>query len=459
MRREATCSSAALPLRSATMIDHKTRSTPGKSVPAKLREAGDRAEVLGELHARPFEPLPTPRRVYHFAFLTTEAEARADRKGIAAMARTHGLAPPGSDAKFHRLDLPRWRLRWEQHTEFTTYSWDTGADARKPFAEPAGADLPDMTALQPGPLMVAVHLCLTRAEDEGPDLDETFHAASLCVVGVEGGAARLATDFKVDGHGFTRFLIESVALQDLDAGVLTQRVLELETYRTLALLGLPTARKAAPQVRRMENELSTVTRSIARAGDVEANHALLKELTALAAQLEAQAVETSYRFGASRAYHELVQARLSALGEEKLTGHTTLSAFLSRRLNPAIKTCIAVDERQQLLSGKLMRTADLLRTRVQFELEEQNRDLLASMNRRAQLQLRLQQTVEGLSVAAVSYYLVGLVSYVAKGAEEFGSPLSPSAVAAVSVPFVVVGVWWVVRRVRKHYTSADKTGP
>ena len=48
-------------------------------------------------------------------------------------------------------------------------------------------------------------------------------------------------------------------------------------------------------------------------------------------------------------------------------------------------------------------------------------NLLGAMNRRQQLQLRLQATVEGLSVAAITYYIVGLVGYAAKGLKEGGA--------------------------------------
>ncbi len=73
------------------------------------------------------------------------------------------------------------------------------------------------------------------------------------------------------------------------------------------------------------------------------------------------------------------------------------------------------------------------------------------MNRRARLQLRLQQTVEGLSVAAVSYYVVGLIGYLARGGQEaFGLPWDPAVATAVAVPAVVIMVWALVRRIRRH---------
>jgi uncharacterized membrane-anchored protein len=184
-----------------------------------------------------------------------------------------------------------------------------------------------------------------------------------------------------------------------------------------------------------------------------ASAALLDELIALSAELEAEAVATLYRFGASRAYDEIVTQRLDVVGETAISGHETWTGFLSRRLAPAMRTCRTVQERQESLSQKLARAADLLRTRVDVELEHQNRDLLQSMNRRAQLQLRLQQTVEGLSVAAVSYYVVGLIAYLAKGAEQTGVRIDPSLIAAMSVPFVVLAVAWTVRRIRRGHAD------
>lgn len=181
------------------------------------------------------------------------------------------------------------------------------------------------------------------------------------------------------------------------------------------------------------------------------SQALLAELTELAAELEADAAASLYRFGASRAYDGIVAERLAALGEEPVAGFDTWGAFLQRRVAPAMRTCRSVEERQANLSRKLTRATTLLRTWVDVEVEKQNRDLLASMNDRARLQLRLQQTVEGLSVAAVSYYVVGLIGYVAKGIELPGFQLRPEIVTAVSVPVVVLAIWLFVRRIRRTH--------
>lgn len=80
------------------------------------------------------------------------------------------------------------------------------------------------------------------------------------------------------------------------------------------------------------------------------------------------------------------------------------------------------------------------------------------MNRRAKLQLRLQETVEGLSIAAVSYYLVSLVGYLAKGMKSFGLPLSPEQITALSIPVVVVLIWLGVRRVKRTLRGERRSG-
>src|SRR4029079_14225311 len=185
-----------------------------------------------------------------------------------------------------------------------------------------------------------------------------------------------------------------------------------------------------------------------RAPEQRNNQALLAELTELAAELEADAAASLYRFGASRAYDGIVEERLTALAEAAAPGYDTWAGFLQRRVAPAMRTCRSVEERQANLSRKLTRATTLLRTWVDVEVEKQNRDLLASMNNRAKLQLRLQQTVEGLSVAAVSYYVVGLIGYMTKGLGAFGIHLKPELVTAASVPLAVALVWLGVRRIR-----------
>jgi uncharacterized membrane-anchored protein len=418
-----------------------------------------RSMVLAELHARPFLPLKMPVRIYHFAFMTSDKEASGDRRHIAELAAMRGFSPPAGDAKYYRIDFGDWELRWEQHTEFTTYTWLTNVDAAEPFSHPDPIGSGEISFNPPGQLIASVHMSVIAPDVIAPHAAEGFNSLALCVITAAEGAARVTTDFQVDAEGYTRFLIESKELTPSSAARLVQRMLELETYRTLALLGLPEARSAGPELQRMEQELGEITQAIATAPDTATQQNLLTRLSKLAAAIEAQAARTAFRFSASRAYYAQVKSRLELIQEAQEGDYVSITAFFRRRLEPAIDTCAAVEDRQRRLSAQLARASDMLRTGIQFELQHQNRDLLRSMDERASMQLRLQQTVEGLSVAAISYYVIGLISYLAKGSKEAGylpKTITPEIVTAISVPLVVGTIYFGMRRVHHRLTRHDK---
>jgi uncharacterized membrane-anchored protein len=309
--------------------------------------------------------------------------------------------------------------------------------------------------MPPGTVISGIRLEIRKWTPQAEKLIAWFDPASLCYSVVENGMAAVVTDFRQDGDGLTRMLVLDRGLSPARTGALAQRLIEIETYRTLAMLGLPLAQSLSARVRRMEDRLAVLTTEM-RANGRRNSQEQLSELTVLAAELEADAAASLYRFGASRAYDGIVEERLAALDEEAVPGYDTWAGFLQRRVAPAMRTCRSVEERMANLSRKLTRATTLLRTWVDVEVEKQNRDLLASMNNRARLQLRLQQTVEGLSVAAVSYYVVGLTSYLAKGTGLFGETLKPELITALAVPVVVLGMWLFVRRLRRSHREEDK---
>lgn len=433
-------------------------SLPAIAAWPRFEEHELRAEILGEMHARPFERIDVPRRVFLMGFITTAEQSLKDREAINRLCRLRGLPPPAPDANYHSISIDKWHLRWERHNEFTTYRWDVMEADEVDFADIEVARLlGEIDFHPPGALIVSTQLKITRVKREVADYEKIFNPASICFIGTDRGKARVVTDFQNDLHGFTKFIIEDHGMSPFRAGALVQRVLEIETYRTLALMGFPSAKKAMPLVNKAQDELAALTAEIAAAESMEDNHQLLKKLTDLAAELEAQAASTAFRFAASQAYNQIVLSRLNALNEEPIEGARRFSSFFRRRLEPAMATCRMVEDRQGMLSRKLMRTAELLRTRIQFELEQQNRDLLTSMNRRARLQLRLQQTVEGLSVAAVSYYVVGLIKYLFEGAAKSGVlfGLSPTLLTGFAVPLVIFGVWMLTRRIHHKFSEKE----
>ncbi len=423
---------------------------------ARLTPHALRAVILGEVHARPFTAIETPRRILHFGFDTSGDAAKADRAALAEFCTQRGLEPLKANAKHHRVTLGGAILRWEQHSEFTTYTWELSSDAGTPF-HPAASTLasPMGNVPQPGPLLVALDLHLLPDGKDKIKIESLFDRASLAVAENSDGTALFATDFQADPAGFVRVLVLDRGLGPERAGAVVQRIIETETYRTLALLGLPEAQRLAPSINRIETRLSELTQEICTAHQLQDNQRLLGELTELAAELEAGAGASHFRFGASRAYNEIIQLRLAAIGERKVDVFPTWTSFLARRLSPAMRTCITTEERQAALSARLSRAANLLRTRVDVELERQNRDLLKSMNDRTRLQLRLQTTVEGLSVAAVSYYVVGLFHYLMEGLHQKGLAVDVTIATALFVPVALLSIWFLVRVIRKRHIGGE----
>jgi uncharacterized membrane-anchored protein len=414
-----------------------------------------REALLAEIHARPFRPASAPARFLRFAFLTTAEQAAAARIRVAELCTAAGEPVPGSGTKHHRVTLPGsgglpLELTYEQHGEFVTFDF-TFAGTEQPFTPEAGKIahlLPDIG--EPGQHIVSVDLCLAPY---GVEYRSPFDPGSLAASKVRKGAAVIASDFRADSAGFVRWLVVNKDLDENAVGALCQRVIEIETYRTLALLGLPEATRLAPRTARIEWELAEISAAMSDSQGYDEDTAFLIRLTQLAADLEADVAASSYRFGATRAYHDIVTERLRAVGEENIGNFSKISSFLARRSAPAVRTCRSIEQRQAELAKKLSRSANLLRTRVDVEIEQQNSTLLSTMNTRASMQLRLQQTVEGLSVAAISYYVVSLLGYVFKAINESGWPVDPNIAMGISVPFVLLGIWFVVRRIRNRHSE------
>ena len=394
----------------------------------------DRERVLAELHARPFVALETPARLFHIALASAPEHQTRDAESVAALARARGWPQPTS-TRFYAS--PDGALRWERHGEFVTWTLRSQAGAT-PWAALTEAlgELPAEAAL-----LVAVELVLDRSDP--PELPGAIRST------LADGRAEVASDFVAGPDGFVRFHLANRSMDADLAGATVQRLLEVETYRSLALLGLPQAERLAPDLNRIEARLPEVMARIEGVSGLDENQRLLEEISALALALEQASAGSAFRFGATRAYFELVQLRLEALGEAAVAGEVGLSSFLSRRINPAMRTCASIERRMEQLGERLARAGDMLRARIDLALERQNRDLLSAMARRFALQLRLQQTVEGLSVAAVSYYVVGLVYYLAKGWHAAFHGPDPTLAAALAVPPVVLGVAMAVHRIRR----------
>lgn len=416
----------------------------------------ERFLLANEIHARPHEPLHAPQRASYLAVMLDPDERALDHAHVAKLCERYGVRAPPADAIHFAATLGPFRLRWERHTEFSSYAFFVPGGSPTPFADPAIGVVPaDWLRTIPGRTVTAVHAELVEREAPMPGASEIAVALEGNYVvgsGVGDGAGAVFTDFRIHADGFGRVLAIDRELSRFQAGRTLQRLFEIETYRMMALLALLVARRLAPRLLKMERELSGVASALAQRG---AGDALLEQLTHLAANVESAIGESRYRFGATRAYHELVTSRIDELRERRLPGTQTIGEFMRRRLAPAIATCESTERRLLELSERVARASSLLATRVGVTRERQNQELLASMNRRARVQLRMQETVEGLSIAAITYYVVSLVGYLAKALEAAGLRVDPAIAIGVAIPVVAVLVGLGVRGVRRRIARAE----
>lgn len=413
-----------------------------------------RLQLAHEVHARPFAPVSAPERIVHYAMLTGEGGAAADRAHLSDLFRRLGVADAPPEGNHVVRGFGGVRIKWERHTEFCTWTVFDRSPFDTAFAGPPDPEVIPRDWLErlPGERLAAVRVVVAPAGPEAEGvavLERLFEAEFLAGSRASGGTASAWTDFRVHPDGYSRFWIEDRGMGQQEAGRLVQRLLEIETYRMMGLLGLPLAREIGPLLSDIDRQLADITQRLRDLGRTGDERRLLETLVALGADLERATSASAWRFSATRAYAALVERRVAELREERVEGYQTLAEFTDRRLAPALRTVEAMSTRMEALSERLARAANLLRTRVDISLEEQNQALLTSMDRRARLQLRLQSTVEGLSVAAISYYVAGLLLYVLKGAEEAGAPVDATVAAVVLVPVVVAGVWLALRRFRR----------
>lgn len=428
---------------------------PGAPAGAPFAPADDprRAELSAEIHARPIEARGTPSAVAYWAVMVGADARGREEEHVADLCRAMRIDPPRDGANHFVAELGDCSFKWERHGEFSGYMVSAEGDESAVSPGALAARLPPgwLGAL-PGRTMVAAFAELVREAGQLSDaawLATRFGAGAMLVgADVSGGAGIVFSDYRIDAQGFVRFVVADRGLTPRQAGRVLQRLFEIETYRMMALLALPVARGLGPVLGTLERELSALTDRIAAPGGDDER--LLVDLTALAGEVERQLAATQFRFGACRAYHELVRTRIGELREGRLPGMQTIAEFMERRYSPAIATCQAAAARLSGLSERVSRASALLTTRVEIASEKQNQALLMSMDRRARLQLRLQQTVEGLSVAAITYYLAGLVGYLAKGAKAAGMPVDPDLAAGIAVPLLVVAVLIGLKSVRRR---------
>lgn len=425
---------------------------------AKIKDHPLRYDLVNELHARPFPALSVPCHAVYVAIKepvrAVSRDRGADLAHLLGLLDKHGCAHPQPGATHFSGTIGRHDLKWESHTEFVTYTaFGPGVSSRA--FDPMEADVfPEVwMAEAPGARLVSA---LIRVEEMPEDeaamlarLDQWFVPESLAISKVVDGAAVIAGDFRIDPAGHMRFAVfVRKGTGQRRVGRIVQRLCEVETYRAMSMLGLVRARSLGVNLNRLDPQLSTLISGMT--GTAQAPEAVLQTLLEISAELESLSVQFSFRFGATEAYEAIVNQRISIMREVRLQGRQTFGEFMMRRYDPAMRTVKSSEARLRAMAERATRAAELLRTRVDVERSAQNQALLESMDARADQQLRLQTTVEGLSVVAISYYAMNILAYVIYPVTD-GFGLSKGWTMAVLAPLVILGVWGMVRRIRKRF--------
>ena len=434
--------------------------------PYPLRQA-----LNDEVHSRPTEALWPQERVFHIALLVQGDVTPEIVAQLQALVDYCGCKPVSDDelaAPQVSLSLcggeSALRLRLERHNEFITLTFFERADHAIVFDRPVTRRLPPswMAAL-PGVMLVAIELFVQKTDTprEPRSVAGYFDGNTLIGGMIANGAGQVFSDLRIADRGASRILICNLKMGSRQLGRVVQRTIEMETYRMMALLSFPVARATLPKLSSYEDRLVKLATEMAETSktedlaevtseDVELDRKLLSQLTDLAARVEQLSAENRVRFTAAEAYTDLVKKRIAELKEIPMVGMQTFGEFMDRRLGPAMKTCTWTARRQDELAARISRVTQLLRTRVEIERESQNQRLLTSMDKRAKVQLRLQETVEGLSIVAISYYGASLVGYLAKGLKAVGVPVSPDLAIAVAIPTIAVLAYVSMQAMKKR---------
>lgn len=387
-------------------------------------------------------------RMTQVVMLTDGEPRHRVHQHVVDLCESHGLHVP-PDSRYFTGRLGKLHFVWESHTEFSVYSFIKEGSFSEPFASPVLAEVPlDWVERLPGRTIRATQIALidrSAPEPASTELAKYFNTEELVCCDVLGGEARIWSDFRLHDDGLGRLLIRDQSLHSQeDTARLVQRIQELGNYRNMALLGLPLAQRLTPELTALEQRLAELTREIA-AGHAGNDDELLQQLSALSAHLARLMAETRYRMTATRAYAQLASDCLRVIDSRRIAGHRTLIDFAERRLTPAVRTCEWFSDRAEDLSRRASWANSLMRTRIETVLERQSKDLLESMNQRAGIQLRLQQTVEGLSFLAITYYAVGIFGYLLKAVGHFVPALDTPMVPGLAIPAILGVVWGCLR--------------
>ncbi|PBJ03980.1 hypothetical protein BSF40_40900 [Pseudomonas sp. ACN5] len=204
----------------------------------------------------------------------------------------------------------------------------------------------------------------------------------------------------------------------------------------------------------MSSQLDTFDGTLAElsernaAPDTSNAKVLLSEIAALSAQVVSLSARHRHRFSATQAYAQLVFERLAELREHRAGDFQRLDIFIERRFKPTVRYCAVTEQRLDVLAKSVANLGELLQARVQVEMEEQNAEILKSLNTRADAQIKIQRAVEGLSIIAITYYVLSLLKLLYSGIHVLGVNWSPRSAVIVVAPVAALILLQILIRIR-----------
>lgn len=428
------------PLESAKPIDSSAKGERSRISVSLLRQ-----QLAQELHNRPSPQVDGQTSITHMAVRYTEQEQHQAYQHLITLCHRYSVNPPSPEASCYYQDFGGFELRWERHHEFSSYSFIRKGIGQRLFDGYAIAYVPqEWLDNIGGELVSAVNLVISEDILSEQALFDAFEGHQVFGSRVAENRADVFASFRIHSDGFGRIIIQSHRLNRYQVGRLMQRMLEIQTYQLMALLSLPIARSLSADVAQMELDLVDINQKMSAVGEKNDNE-MLNRLSCLAGKTEQLIANISYRFSATNAYYDLVCSRLEQLKETDIEGIERISEFVTRRLSPGIRTCQALSNRLDELTRRIVRASSLLRTRVDLTIEQQNQELLSAINKRGEIQLRLQQMVEGVSIAAMAYYLMGLLDYMLDAVNVVGYPINKVIVKGLAVPILLCLTWLLLR--------------
>lgn len=404
-----------------------------------------RALIHAETHARPVPAVQAPAVIRRVAFMSVDRgrDLTDLQRRMADLSKT--TAEHAAAAR--QLDFERdgRAVIWEMHNEFTTLTWQSAPD--DPVIWPAGIGLEWHKS---SAFVSATRIDVLDEEAIPGQRLAQLAPSSLCHSSIYGGQAEVATDFTPDAEQFVSFTVAAARCGDQRRGVIVRRLLEIETYRCFTLLGLPVARQLGGLVQEFEQRLSRIMGEIGEQSSADGHRQAFDALHQLSVEAGRAVEDTSFRFAATQAYGQILNDRLPRLGENAIGELTTLERYLDNRMQPALSTCRAMEKRLVDLTAKVQRSIELLDTRITVSIQTQNQEVLDTILNTAKSQFRLQQTVEGLSIFAISYYVLGIVGYVLEGLHD-RLPIEKPVAVAIAAPFVLLFVYFGIRRLRRAH--------